>query len=518
MIAIQMNWIKILLSSLLLSFAVANNIFTQTRDEAPVPANINVGVYYYPWHAGDFHRNAGYIREVLEPRGRPQLGEYDDRSPWVISQHLAWSRQANVNTWICSWWGPFSREDNTIRSNILTNSDLGDHKIALFYESTGRIFENENWSVQRVQGDMSHICLNYFNNKNYLRIDGKPVLAMYLTRLLDTQRPRGVSVLEETTRIMRETARAVCGTEIYIIGDQVWRGAPSSSANYEAFNHLDAVTNYDVYGNVGGAPYAGGDRIRNFYERQQTEWKAAANSRGVAYIPAASPGYNDRNVRLERNNMALSRRLTEYDKEGSLFEEELKQARYLVDDRADRLLFVNSFNEWHEETQIEPTIGEGTNLPLLYTNGVYYEGYGDLYLNILRSTTCSGATCESPPTRAPIQTPIFRPTAAQTVPVPVAPPTSAPIPTPVAAPTRRPISWPVAAPTPTPFSVPVAVPENGAVGASCQSNSDCRAENFCDGYIQKTCAAKFGSGNFCTSDSVCASGACDGFWIFRRCR
>jgi hypothetical protein len=53
---------------------------------------------------------------------------------------------------------------------------------------------------------------------------------------------------------------------------------------------------------------------------------------------------------------------------------------------------VNSFNEWHEDTQIEPTIvAQRTNIDdsglQLFTEGHYYEGYSDLYLNILRSAT-----------------------------------------------------------------------------------------------------------------------------------
>jgi hypothetical protein len=54
---------------------------------------------------------------------------------------------------------------------------------------------------------------------------------------------------------------------------------------------------------------------------------------------------------------------------------------------------VNSFNEWHEDTQIEPTIiGPMTNTDDTptgkgYTAGYYYEGYGNLFLNILREKT-----------------------------------------------------------------------------------------------------------------------------------
>jgi hypothetical protein len=48
---------------------------------------------------------------------------------------------------------------------------------------------------------------------------------------------------------------------------------------------------------------------------------------------------------------------------------------------------VNSFNEWHEDTAIEPTVGVSTALPFSVTEGVVYDGYGELYLDILRNMT-----------------------------------------------------------------------------------------------------------------------------------
>jgi hypothetical protein len=53
---------------------------------------------------------------------------------------------------------------------------------------------------------------------------------------------------------------------------------------------------------------------------------------------------------------------------------------------------VSTFNEWHEDTAIEPTIlaaptkldDSGSNA---YTQGYSYSGYGDLYLNQLRQAT-----------------------------------------------------------------------------------------------------------------------------------
>ena len=76
----------------------------ETRVDQPLlpPSNVTVGTYYYPWHKDDFHRGQGYLREKLMPPQQPTLGEYDDTDSMVISQHLAWSRQANIRLWVSS--------------------------------------------------------------------------------------------------------------------------------------------------------------------------------------------------------------------------------------------------------------------------------------------------------------------------------------------------------------------------------------------------------------------------------
>ena len=55
-----------------------------------------------------------------------------------------------------------------------------------------------------------------------------------------------------------------------------------------------------------------------------------------------------------------------------------------------KLIMITSWNEWHEDTQIEPVQkADSTNLDIspasnAYTRGLYYQGYDSLYLDILR--------------------------------------------------------------------------------------------------------------------------------------
>jgi glycoprotein endo-alpha-1,2-mannosidase len=376
-------------------------------------SDIRVGAYYYPWHSDDFHRGQGYLREKIEQC--PLLGEYDDREKQTISKHLAWSRQANIRLWVTSWWGPDSREEETLQGSILNHEELGDHSIALFYETTGRVKEERRdleyqlrqnssralkksrYSLDNVKPDIEYICKNYFNHPNYLRVNDKPVLFLYLTR-----RYESAGVLEELIGLMRE---AKCDQELYLVGDHAFRypEAYIVEGDYPPFDVLDAITNYDVYGSIGVKDiYAGNEEVQEHYE-WQSQWKELAKQQGCDFIPSVTPGYNDLGVRPQMEKMPMSRRLNADSAPGSLFGFSLEHAIPLVDPDAGQILMVNSFNEWHEDTQIEPAVGEGTSLPAELTRGLDYEGYGDLYLNILRNYT-SETPSQSPsamPSKAP---------------------------------------------------------------------------------------------------------------------
>jgi glycoprotein endo-alpha-1,2-mannosidase len=369
--------------------AIVNGLQSQNVGQPAIPAgesqpqsNYLVGAYYYPWHGSSFHNGDGYIRNKLQPAHSPTLGEYDDSKPEIISQHLAWSRQANIGLWVTSWWGPDRLEDSNTRDVIMEHDELGDMKIALHYESTNRVRPDD---LSIVRTDIEYMCDRYFDHPNYYRINGRPVVFLYVTRKVEN-----MGVLETVVSIMRSTARN-CGHDIYLVGDSAFGDAPSASETFPAFGYLDAVTNYDVYGSAGEpSKYAGSAAVDNYYS-DQASWRARAIENGCRYIPAVSPGYNDRGVRLASNHPPLSRRLTADGEEGSLFRYQLQKAKPLVDGRVDKLLMVNSFNEWHEDTQIEPALGEPTTLPEVLTGGMEYSGYGELYLNLLRESTLNVA-------------------------------------------------------------------------------------------------------------------------------
>jgi len=347
-----------------------------------------VGVYYYPWHGDNNFHGGKYLREFLVPAQLPVLGEYNDRDARVIEQHFEWSEYAGINLWVCSWWGPNRTEDITLRNHVMTNPKINDLNFALFYESTSRLtnrnISDDRWNTtENVASDIQYMATFYWNHPNYLKIDGRPVLFIYLTRAMHTR-----GILEETVNIMREQAEML-GHDIYIVGDHAF-GRATNQGLIEAMALLDAVTNYDVYGSSGGRNvlYATQAGVDNYYGNM-AEWKTLAEERGAKFIPAVSPGYNDRGVRLEADHQPLSRKLSENDEFGSLFKANLEGALKLTDPDIRNLFMINSWNEWHEDTNIEPVVvapptsqdisGEG-----VYTYGLEYEGYGMRYLDLVR--------------------------------------------------------------------------------------------------------------------------------------
>lgn len=338
--------------------------------------DLTVGVYYYPWHGGSNFHGRKYLREHLVPVQTPELGEYNDRDSEVIAQHLEWCEYAGIGLWVSSWWGPGKMEDVTLKDYILKHPELGNMKIALFYETSGRMPDFTDLS--NVRSDITYMAENYFDHPNYYTIDGRPVLFIYLTRVLS-----GRGVLEETMELMRDAA-ADAGFDLYVVGDQVFNQPPAST---DQIALLDAITNYDVYGSSGAKMYATQSKVDNYYTAQEG-WRVKARAVGTAFIPATSPGFNDTGVR--DGHTPLSRKLTANDEFGSLFKAMVDKAVTLVDPASNNLFMVTSWNEWHEDTQIEPvaeapaTALDDSDSQQDYTYGMEYEGYGTRYLDILR--------------------------------------------------------------------------------------------------------------------------------------
>jgi hypothetical protein len=343
--------------------------------------NYMVGAYYYPWYTDEKFQNSGLTRSHtliyhLKPQITPELDWYSQTHPKVVSQHYKWAKYAGVDFFVTSYWGKDTPTDKTIRECMFDNPDRGNIKLAVFFEP--------DITLKNVSAQTEYLCDNYFKHPGYFRIDNKPVIFVYLTRVMNDAN------LAEYIKSIRTAARDKGIGEVYIVGDEVFGGADRFSAKRVSL--LDAITYYDVYGNLGelgaSSQYVTTANL-NTWESTNKLWQARAHRIGREFIPAVSPGFNDSAVR--DGHPPKSRKLNNDSSAfGTLFAGLLDRAKSIADRN---MIMVTSWNEWYEDTQIEPTSTasptniDDSNTASGFTQGLYYNGYGMLYLDILHNKT-----------------------------------------------------------------------------------------------------------------------------------
>ncbi len=342
-----------------------------------------VGVYYYPWW--DTHDWDDSLRARMLPEDHAPLAGYTPSSDAdLIAEHINQSHRGNISLWATSWWGPGTIEDVVLQQNILTHPRASELTYAIHYESTGRFNGFETPDFSNLVTDFEYLAENVFSDPNYHRIDGRPVVFMYVSRAYFNN-PEARQALDDARQALITTH----GYDPYVVGDEVFDAGFNSGRAAE----FDAVTTYDVFAMSG---FSSGTVSQGDIQQANSKYAAAAAA-GATIIPAITPGYNDKAVR--DGNRATGRYFT-----GETIEQAGSVFTALIDDAAGpnldastgNLLMVNSFNEWHEDTQIEPTVvappsstdnsQTGTDL----TTGVTYEGYGYKYLDLLRTHTTEG--------------------------------------------------------------------------------------------------------------------------------
>lgn len=345
-----------------------------------------VGAYYYPWWGEGIaggHTFDQTVRMHLTPQAQPPaVGLHNSRDAQIISQHIDQSHRGNISMWSLSWWGPNSFEDATIRNHILPHPRAAELSYTIHYETTGRLGDFGTPDYTNLIPDFQYLAQHVFSDPNYMRIDGRPVVVMYLSRVYFDDRNGWIALAN-----LRAAMQQQFGYDPYIIGDHIFGNVAAGATR------LDAITGYDVYGQVFGDGVADQQSIDDL-EQIYANAQAFADSQGVDFVPGVTPGFNDKAV---REGHAVAARYLDAlgpTAPGSVMQKMLDVAVLPhTDSDIDQLILVTSFNEWHEDTQIEPTIvapstatddsSTGTDL----TQGKSYEGYGDRYLDILRAAT-----------------------------------------------------------------------------------------------------------------------------------
>ena len=356
-----------------------------------------VGAHYYHWYPGNW--SAGTLRAQLDPPQEPVLGHYDSTDTAVAEQHIAWASEHGIDFFTLDWWPVHHQENQQAIPRFLDATNIADIAFTIFYETWDLSFDPARGYAdmdlpgvrQAFLDDMAQLADQYFAHPSYLRVDGRPVVYLYLTRVLVGDVAGAIADARELWRQR--------GYNPYVIGDEMFWSVtvdrrPASFTTTPQASRIrlfDAITAYNPYesSELSHAGYGADSQfipdVNGLYQRYRD-----ATGGDVPIVPDVLPGYNDRGVRPSLDHYVIPRRWAPGAEEGSFLAEMLgRVADRWIDPRVPMVL-VTSWNEWNEDSGIEPlrkaapttadTAADGTSR----TAGFAYEGFGMRYLEVLR--------------------------------------------------------------------------------------------------------------------------------------
>lgn len=352
---------------------------------------LSVGAYYYTYDSKDSLFWQRYLRKKLNIRQQPQLGEYSCRDEAVIKQHLDWAKDAGIDFFAMNWFGPGSASDVTLKNYFASylKRQKSDFKFCLVYQTPYILpFEKgvviiDRDALRLLQNHFLYAADEYFKEPNYLKINNRPVLFIYVSHLL--RGDYGLA-LTKTGNVVRQRT----GFNIFLVGDEVIfpeGNSRQTKPDKKRIAVFDAITTYNIFGPT---RYEGLPALTGFFKDLDAvfqRYRQLARENDVMFIPCAMPGFNNLGFKDGTKYPILPREAT-IDKynEGTTYSIYLDIARKYIDP-ALGILMINSFNGFSDDTQIEPVAGNfvtPASAPAELTGGYRYYNYQDLYLRLTK--------------------------------------------------------------------------------------------------------------------------------------
>jgi hypothetical protein len=347
----------------------ADRITAPTQNEYTVIAQLNFW-YYGPGEHGGFEGPSGQRLTPLTPL----LGEtYWASDPEVVYQQIEWASEYGVDAFSIEWTTPrgigcCGSMENTLDDVFLRSRNIRKVRWVIFYDfvlrldqtpglkrHVGNLDFDEPAVFNTFVADMKHFAEKYFGNPQYLTIDGRPVIYIWATGAYSGN-------LEGAIRKAREEV-ANEGYDVFIVGDEV--SADHFDAHHASL--FDANTTFTFL--IGGLDFSSWQDLGNAIpEVDQTfeAWRSKINDlqvfgreETVNFQPAWAPQYDDRYF-IAGGDIYVP--ATSKEQVVAMAEVARKHAEP-VGSQGQKLIWLNTWNNWAETTTIEPTADLGPKYP-----------------------------------------------------------------------------------------------------------------------------------------------------------
>ena len=353
---------------------------------------------YYPWYGTNPWRHWNQWNRTpphdLAVTSVPALGPYDSRDARVVEQHARWIVESGAGAVNISWWGRGSWEDLAVP---LVMDVMRDHGLKVtFHLEPYNDSRTENYA-----GDIQYLLREYGDKRGWdcllLVRDGSgievPVFKSFATLLPRTSTDchgntsvvslwRPDSAWRQQTDLVRETFRRDFN-RIYLLAD-------SGALDRVKATGFDGIAMYDSFLRPSRWPgLAGACRdfglVFSFNINSGFDGIAQRNVplgscyRPTPFEPPAEIAWDDP---IQRED---ARRLSERRIEESLRMTLNVQTDPTLPDRGAGffLVYINSFNEWHEGTAFEPARNHAALLQEEQPYGYHNAAIGNYRLRYL---------------------------------------------------------------------------------------------------------------------------------------
>ncbi len=270
-----------------------------------------VGAMYHHWWVP-----ARWSHNPLNHPYEPVLGHYDNANHNVIRQHIAWARQAGIDTLVLDFWIT-DRDWSWVQRNTNAVATVCDQEGMNYFFLIDGWFEFGGNQAHEIAWRVNARAAPYFSRPGYLRQDGKPIVFFW-------------AAYGSSCSLWNDVRSGIQGTAgpIFMTGD-LW-DCFDLRMLYNPYTELCAENDYACQIN-----------------RQKSLW-SSRTKKGAPWAPTCLPGYDDHLVRPGNPIVAL---------DPGFFRDSIRAALEHPQHHKDgkRWLFVNSWSEWHEGSQIEPS-------------------------------------------------------------------------------------------------------------------------------------------------------------------
>lgn len=272
-------------------------------------SQVSVGTYYYVWYdegLGNRHWNSTppsqYPSRAWNVVDSPLLGYYSSQNTTIIKQHLEWMRDLGLDFIIMSWWGPNSYEDNATKIVFSTLNQTGyPIQAAIMVEP----YDPTNaYDFETIYDYIYSTYAAPYGNV-YMKIEERPLVCFY----------------NDANMTGTETRRA----DVY----------------YSDARFTPRLVGYDSYVDW---------------------WYGMPSNRNVSLAPPPSPKDNMFCVEPRYDNFYIGGTPTaryDIDYTDKLYENEWNVTVRLSAQNIVNYVTIDSWNQYHERTQIEPHKTDG---------------------------------------------------------------------------------------------------------------------------------------------------------------